>query len=161
MPLDKVVPLKRRYRRIVLIAAAIGLFCFYVVALVYAIGVVAAWTVPAWWATTFSTRDDSVLWWLFISHLTVVLLVSLAFAWIIARIFGQFSLTLSLIFALLIWGLFEAPLMLNAFRSDVFLPRGFWLADTIQFVGALPILVFLLRRLSSNDRIDDHTAQLR
>jgi hypothetical protein len=141
-------------RRIVLGVAAIGLFCFYVFALVYAIGVVAAWTVPAWWAATFSTRDDSVLWWLFISHLTVVLLVSVAFAWIIARVFGHFSFGLSIIFALVIWSLFEAPLMLNAFRSDVFLPKGFWLADTVQFIGALPVLVWLFRRLPSNSSSD-------
>jgi len=141
-------------RRIVLGAAAIGLFCFYAVALVHVIGVVAAWTVPAWWAAAFSTRDNSILWWLLISHLTAVLLVSLAFAWIIARVYGRFSLALSLIFALLIWGLFEAPLLLNAFRSDVFLPKGFWLVDTVQFIGALPVLVLLFRRLPSNNRFE-------
>jgi hypothetical protein len=141
-------------RRIILSAVAIGLFCFYLVALVYAIGVVTAWRVPAWWAAAFSTRDGSVLWWLFTSHLTAVLLVSLAFAWAIARIFGQFSLALSLIFALVIWGFFEAPLMLNAFRSDVFLPKGFWIADTVQLIAALPVLVLLFRRLPSNNRFE-------
>lgn len=148
-------------RRIFLVAAAIGLFCCYVVALVYAIGLVAAWTVPAWWAAIFSTRVNSVLWWLFISHLTVVLLVSLALAWIISRVFGHLSLALSLIFALLIWGMFEAPLMLNAFRTDVFLPKGFWLVDTVQLIGALPVLVLLFRRLPSKNRFEQSRVRLR
>jgi hypothetical protein len=140
--------------RITLAAAAIGIFCLYVVALVYAIGVGTAWTVPAWWAAAFSTRDDSVLLWLFLSHLTAVLLVSLAFAWVIARYFGRFSLALSLIFALVIWWLFEAPQMLNSFRADVFLPKGFWIADTVEFIAVLPALVLLFRRLPSNNRLE-------
>lgn len=141
-------------RRIILGIAAIGLLYIYTIALVYAIGAIAAQPLPAWWVEFFSSRHDAILPWLLISHLLVVLLVSLAFAWIIVRVYGRLSVPVSFAFALVIWGLFEAPLTLDAFRSDAFFSKGLWLADTVQFVGALPALVLLLRRLPSTNRFE-------
>jgi len=139
-------------RRIILVIAAIGLVYLYVLALVYVIGVIAAQRVPAWWAHVFSTRRSAGLSWLLITHFAVVVLVSLPFAWIVVRAYGRFSVAVSFTFALIIWGLFEAPLLHDAFRSDGVFPRVLWFADTIQFIGSLPVLVLLLRRLPSNNR---------
>lgn len=133
-------------RRLIFGSMAIGLFALYVIALIYAIGVVAAWRVPKWWAEPFSTRHASALSWLFISHMAVILVVSLAFAWVIARVFGPLSLWVSVIFGLATWVVFEAPPMFSAFSSGIFLPMGFWIADTIQLIGSLPVLVWLFQR---------------
>jgi len=141
-------------RVIILVIVAIGLVYLHVVALVYGIGLIAAQRVPDWWAGVFSTRRSADLSWVLSSHFAVVLLVSLPFAWIVVRAYGRFSVTVSIAFGLMIWGLFEAPLMLDAFRTSGVFPRALWFADTIQFIGSLPILVLLLRRLPSNSRFE-------
>jgi hypothetical protein len=110
--------------------------------------------VPVWWVEIFSGRRGAILSLILIFHLIVVLLVSLAFAWIIVRVYGRFSVPVSIAFALVIWGLFEAPLTLDAFRSDGLFSKGLWLADTVQFAGALPALILLLRRLPSTNRFE-------
>jgi len=140
-------------RHIILVIAAIGLAYFYVLVLVYGIGVTAAQPVPTWWAGVFSTRHSASLSWVVVSHLVVVLLASVPFAWIIARAYGRFSVAVSLAIALMIWGMFEAPLMLDAFRANMF-SRVLWFADTIQFIGSLPLLVLLFQRLPSNNRFE-------
>jgi hypothetical protein len=140
-------------RIIVLGVVAIGLVYLYVLALVYGIGVNAAQRVPSWWSEIFPMR--SALSWALISHFVVVLLVSLPFAWAIVRVYGRLSIAVSLGVALLIWGLFEAPLTLDALRSGGLFSKGLWLADTVQFIASLPILVLLFRRLlPSNNRFE-------
>jgi hypothetical protein len=141
-------------RRIILGIAAFGLLYLYMVSLVYAIGLAAAWPTPRWWVGAFSAHRGAILSWLLISHLAVVAIVSLLFAWIIVRVYGRLSVPVSLAFALAIWGVFEAPLTLDAFGGDGFFSKGIWLADTVQFIGALPTLVLLLRRLPSNNRFE-------
>jgi hypothetical protein len=142
-------------RRVILLGiVAIALAYLYILALVYGIGVNAAQRVPAWWSEFFSTRPSSVRSWVFISHAVVVLLVSMPFAWVVVRAYGRFSVRVSAAIAIIIWGLFEAPLMRDAFGSDGAFPRALWLADTIQFIGSLPLLVLLFRRLPSNNRFE-------
>jgi hypothetical protein len=141
-------------RRIILGIAAFGLLYLYLLALVYAIGVAAAWPTPRWWLGIFSAHRGAILSWLLISHLVVVLIVSLLFALIIVRVFGSLSISVAITFALVIWAIFDAPLALDAFRSTGFFSKGIWLADTVQFVGVLPVLVLLLRRLPSNNRFE-------
>ena len=134
-------------RGIVLGIVAVGLAYLYVAALVFGVGVNAAQRVPAWWLEAFPTRPSAVHFWIVISHVLVVLLVSLPFAWIIARAYGRrFSLLLAVAIALMIWGLFEAPQMFDAFGSGGAYPRGIWWSDTAEFIGSLPLLVLLLRR---------------
>jgi hypothetical protein len=142
-------------RRVIILGiVAIGLAYLYVLALVYGIGVNAAQGVPAWWFEFFSIRHSAVRSWVLISHALVVLFVSMPFAWMIARAYGRFSVWVSLFIAIMIWGSFEAPLMLDAFRSDGGFPRALWFADTIQFIGSLPVLVLLFRRLPSSNRFE-------
>jgi hypothetical protein len=142
-------------RRLVILGiVAIGLAYLYVLALMYGIGVNAAQGVPAWWSEVFSIRHSAVRSWLLISHTVVVLLVSMPFAWVIARAYGRASVWVSFAIANMIWGLFEAPLMLDAFGSDGVFPRALWFADTMQFIGSLPVLVLLFRRLPSNHRLE-------
>jgi hypothetical protein len=142
-------------RRVIILGiVAIGLAYLYVMALVYGIGVNAAQGVPTWWSEFFSTRHSSVRSWVLISHALAVLLISLPFAWVIARAYGRIGVWVSLAIAITIWGLFEAPLMLDSFRSDGVFLRALWFADTIQFVGSLPVLVLFFRRLPSKNRLE-------
>jgi hypothetical protein len=141
-------------RGIILGIAALGLLYLYLVALVYAVGLAAAWPTPRGWLGTFSTHRGAILSWLFIAHLSAVLIVSVPFAWIIVRFYRRFSIALSIAFGLVIWGISDAPLAVDAFRNYGTFSRGFWLADTVQFVGTLPALVLLLRRLPSNKRLE-------
>ena len=135
----------------ILSIVAIGLAYLYVLALVYGMGVNAAQGVPAWWSEFFSVRHSAIRSWVLISHVVVVLLVSMPFAWVIVRAYGRFSFWVSLSIVIVIWGLFEAPLMLDAFRSDGGFPLALWFADTIQFLASLPVLVLFFRRLPSNN----------
>jgi hypothetical protein len=141
-------------RRIVLGIAAFGLLYLYLVALSYIVGAGAAWPTPRWWIAVFSAHRGAILSWLLLSHLGAILIVSFPFAWIIARVYGRFSTALSIVFALVAWGIFDAPLALDAFRSYGFFAKAVWLSDTVEFVGALPSMVLLLRRLSSNQRFE-------
>ena len=141
-------------RAIILGIVAIALAYLYLMALVYGIGVNAAQGVPAWWSEFFSTRHNSARSWVLISHAVAVLLISMPFAWMLARAYGRIGVWVSLAIAIAIWGLFEAPLMLDAFRSDGVFLRALWFADTIQFLGSLPVLVLLFRRLPSNHRLE-------
>jgi hypothetical protein len=141
-------------RVVILVIVAIGLAYLYVMALAYGIGVNAAQGVPTWWSEFFSSRHSSVRSWVLISHAIAVLLITLPFAWVIARAYGRISVWVSLAIAIAIWGLFEAPLMLDAFRSDGVFPRALWFSDTIQFVGSLPVLVLIFRRLPFNNRLE-------
>jgi hypothetical protein len=107
-------------RRIILGIAAFGLLYLYLIALVYAIGLVAAFPTPRWWIGTFSAHRGALLSWLLVSHLIAVVLVSLLFGWIIVRVYGRLSIPVSISFGLVIWAVFEAPISLDAFRSDGF-----------------------------------------
>jgi hypothetical protein len=141
-------------RGIVLGVVAIGLAYLYVLALVYGIGVNAAQRVPAWWSEFFSTPHSSIRSWVLISHIVVVLLISIPFAWIIARAYGRFSAAVSLAIAIMIWSWCEAPLMLDALRTNGVFARALWFADSSQFIGSLPVLVLLFRRMPSNNRLE-------
>jgi hypothetical protein len=142
------------WHRVILGIVAIGLVYFYVYALVNGIGLAAAQPVPVFWAAIFPTRHSGALSWVVISHFAVVLLVSLPFAWIIVRVYGRFSVLVSFAIALLIWGVFEAPLMLYAFEGSSVFWRGLWLADTVQLIGSLPVLAALLRRLAPRSQLE-------
>lgn len=153
--MQKVGMLIHRFRRrIILGIVAFGLLYLYLVALVFAIGLAAAWPTPRWLVGAFSAHRGAILSWLLVSHLTVVAIVSLLFAWIIVRVYGRLSILVSVSFAAVICGVFDAPLAFDAFRSDGSFSKGIWLADTVQFIGALPALVLLLRRLPSNNRLE-------
>lgn len=142
-------------RRVIIFGiVAFGLAYLYLLALVFGIGVNAAQGVPAWWSEFFSIRHSAVRSWAFISHAVVVLLLSMPFAGVIARAYGRFSVWISLGIAVAVWGLFEAPLMPDAFGSDGVFPRALWFADTIQLIGSLPVLVLLFRRVPSNHRFE-------
>jgi hypothetical protein len=146
------------WRRIVSGILAIGLVYFYVLALVNGIGFAAARREPAFWAAIFPTRHSGALSWILVSHFAAVLLVSLPFAWIVVRLYGRYSLLVSLAIALLIWGVFEAPLVLYAYEGSGVL-RALWLADTVQFIGLLPVLSALFRRLSPTNRFERPVAK--
>lgn len=138
-------------RVFILSIVAIGLAYLYILALVYGIGVNAAQGVPAWWSEFFSVRHSAIRSWILISHVVVVLLVSMPFAWVMVRAYGRFSVWVSLSIAIVIWVLFEAPPMLDAFRSDGGFPLALWFADSIQFLASLPVLVLFFRRHLSNN----------
>jgi hypothetical protein len=137
-------------RNILLGVIAAALTYLYVLALVYAIGLVAALPVPATWAGLFPTRHSAATSWILISHFVVVVLVSVPFAWMFGRAFGRISVALSIGVAVLILGLFEIPLILANFNGGAVFPWWVWLTDVAQFAGSLPVLVQLFRRFGNN-----------
>ncbi len=137
-------------RNILLGVIALALTYLYVLALVYAIGLVAALPVPATWAGLFPTRHAGAASWILVSHFVVVVLVSVPFAWMFARVFGRASVALSISVAVLILALFEIPLILANSKGGAVFPWWVWLTDVAQFAGSLPVLVLLLRRWGKN-----------
>jgi hypothetical protein len=101
-------------RHIVLGITAIAITYLYIIALVYAIGVSAAQATPGWWVDVFSNHRAANLAWLFISHGAAIFLVSLPCAWVVARLYGTSGVIVSFAITLVIWGVFDAPLISNA-----------------------------------------------
>jgi hypothetical protein len=131
-------------RGIILIVAALLITYVYAGALTYAVGFVAAWAFPRWWASVFGSSGTSVLAWSSFSHTVTIVLVSLPFAWLVRRIDGRLSVQVAAAVGAAIWVLFDIQAVILLFQTPRFL--SIWFADTIVFLLALPSLVWLLFR---------------
>jgi hypothetical protein len=138
-------------RGIILIAAALAIACVYAYALTYAVGFVAAWAFPRWWASVFGSSGTSVLAWSSFSHTAAIVLVSVPFAWLIGRFYGSLRIRVAAAVGAAIWVLFDIHAVILFFQTPRFV--SIWFADTIVFLLALPSLVWLLfRRRRANGR---------
>ena len=139
-------------RPIVLTAVAAGLVFLYLVAFVYMVAFVAIQPTPAWWQNAFGTHRSAQLAWLLSFHAAGVVLVSLPFAFVIARVYPRLGIAVACVVTAVIWGTIDASLVIDAFTSAAFGARGFWIANSVELLGALPALVWLMQRLPSNNR---------
>jgi hypothetical protein len=138
-----------------LIAAAALLTWLYLVAYVYANAFVSSGPLPVWWLHAFTTDRTAVLSWFVLSHAAVILLISTPFAFIINRVYPRFGVALAAGLILVVWITVE-PLsfLLHAFTVATPYIRGVYLIDHAIFLLALPGLVWLVRRLPSNHRLE-------
>jgi hypothetical protein len=139
-------------RDLVLTAVAAGLVVLYLVAFVYMVAFVAIQPTPVWWQNGFGTDRSAQLAWLFSFHAAGVVLVSIPFAFVIARVYRRFGVLVACVVTLVVWGTIDASLMADALKGAAFGARGFWIADSVELLGSLPALVWIMQRLPSNHR---------
>jgi len=139
-------------RPLVLTSVAAVLVVLYLLAFVYMVAFVAIQPTPVWWRSAFGTHRGAELAWLFSFHAAGVVLVSLPFAFVITRAYRHLGVAVACVVALVTWGTIDASFMSDAFKSAAFGARGFWIADSVELLGSLPVLVWLMQRLPSNNR---------
>jgi hypothetical protein len=139
-------------RPVVLVIAPFAIFALYLVALAHVIRFAAVQPTPRWWIAMFPTWRSASLTWLLCVHAAAVAFASLPFAWVVSRLYGRFAVYVSGVIAVVVWGVLEAPLAVEVTKNPRFFLKGMWLADTLQFLLILPALVWLLRKLPSNNR---------
>jgi hypothetical protein len=144
-------------RPIVLTAAAAVLLVLYMFALAFMVGfLVNRPATPVWWRNAFGTRLGELAW-LSSFHAAGVLLVSLPFAFVIARVYRRLGVALACVITLVTWGTTAASFIADALKSDTlrsatFGARGILIANSIEILVSLPVLVWLMQRLPSNNR---------
>jgi hypothetical protein len=138
--------------RIVLLIAFIGLLYIYNYAMVWGIGHAMALPIPAGWRSSFPTRLSGTLTWMILAHTLAVVAISVPFALVIARFGGRLAPVVALAMTLILFALFSLGPLIEYFgtlptRTKVV--TGF---DQIKLVLVLPLMVWLIRKLPSNNR---------
>jgi hypothetical protein len=140
-------------RGIVLLIACAGLLYAYQFALVWGIGYAMGLPRPLAWISFFPSRLSGALTWLILVHSLAVLIISVPFAFLIARFGGPHGPAIALTFTLVLFVLFWLPSLTGFFdimRMRVRVVTGF---DQIKLILVLPLLVWLMRKLPSNNRV--------
>jgi hypothetical protein len=141
-----------RGKRIVLLIALIGLLYAYEYALAWGIGHALALPIPSGWRGSFPTRLSGTLSWIILMHTLAVVFVSIPFALLLERFGGAraplvaLALTVTLF---LVFSLVPAIAFFGTLPSRTKLVTAF---DYSKLVLVLPLLVWLIRKLPSNNR---------
>ena len=143
-----------RQRTIVVTVAAVGLFFLYQWILVYTIGYAVAVPIPTWWRGAFPNRGSGAMSWVMLWHTAAVLAVAVPFAWVIARYFSAHAVLLALAVTLASILYRESPLMFQYFSAMPTPIKVVTVLDYIVVICSLPMVVWLLKRLPSNNRIE-------
>ena len=138
---------------IVLIGVAAGLYVLYMLAYVYVTAFIAIHATPMWWRGSFSADRTATLWWLSIADLVGLILVSIPFALAIDRLCGRVAVRVALGVATITWITIEAPFLVGLGNKALYV-RTFQIAASLELLGTLPIIVWLIQRLPSNYRIE-------
>jgi hypothetical protein len=141
-----------RRRSLLLTIAAVMLAALYAVTIVTVMGFVAALAVPRWWPQALPSWRASVLAWTFLADFATVLFVSLPFAWVVTRFYGRAAVPAGFVIVVLVWGALVVPSMTDSLEGPEAFLRVSWLVSSLEYLATLPILVWLLQRLPSNNR---------
>ena len=133
---------------------AIAIVTVYVVVLVSALGVAAALLVPIWAAGILPRTAASLVPLMLFDNAVAVVVASVPFAWLIARVFGRSRLYVAVSVAVVAWTWIELPFASSLGAGRGSFPRVAWATDSIETLVALPALVWILYRLSSNYRLE-------
>ncbi len=138
-------------KRIVLLLALIGLAYVYEYALVWAIGHAQALPIPSGWRGFFPTRLSGTLTWIIVIHTLAVVIISIPFALILARFGGPRAPLVALAMTVALFSLFSllpAIVFFGTLPTRTKLVTAF---DYTKLVLVLPLLVWLIRKLPSNN----------
>lgn len=139
-------------RNIALCLVATGVAALYVLIYLSVEGYVAAMAVPRWWLEALPSWRTSALIWIFVSDYVAIVLISLPFAWLLGRLYGRFGTVAAFAVAVLAWGTLAVPPMMGFFQAPGAFLKVAWLVSTAELLVTLPILVWVLQRLPSNNR---------
>ncbi len=140
-------------RRALFRIAAILMAYIYLVALVFTIGYAAMIVAPVWWLGHFSSRATAQLYLALFAHAAAVVLASIPVAVAACWVLGRFRVLGGALIAAIVWLVMIVPATQGFWSSTTFL-RGAAIADTLEFLGTLPLIVWLLTRLSSNNALE-------
>jgi hypothetical protein len=139
-------------KRIVLLIACIGLLYAYHYALVWGTGHALTLPIPSAWRASFPTRLSGTLTWMILVHTLAVLIVSIPFALFIARFGGRPAPAIALAFTVVFFAIFSLPALIEFFGTLPIRQRIVTGLDQIKLILVLPLLVWLMRKLPSNNR---------
>jgi len=140
--------------RFVLAAAVLSVIYFYL--LVYLLGWMSAYERPGWWLGFFPTRLSGVLGWLILLHTASVLFAAFPVAVAALAIARKNAVQLGLLAA----GLATVADILPVFSSTVgpLIWKShpvFFVTDHVKLIIAVPLLVWVLGRATSNNSSSD------
>jgi hypothetical protein len=139
-------------RRALLVVIALAVLCLYSFLLIRGIGYALAQPQPAWWNSLFSSRGHAALTWMVLCHSVTVLIVSVPFAYVIQRLYGRYAPAVALAMTLALFVAFALPALIGHFGDSPTRFKVVTIFDQIKLVGALPVLVWALSKLPSNNR---------
>jgi hypothetical protein len=143
-------------RPIVLATVAAAPVVLYLWAFVYAVAYAAIRPTPVWWRAAFALGRTGDLSWLVLLRAVGVLIVSIPFAIAIARLYRGLAVPVALAVAAMAWGTVEASTLVQEFGSAGPYIRGLLFANSLELLGFLPILVWLVRCFGCSKRtLDD------
>jgi len=152
--LNLIVRAHHMRHRVVLGALALGLAWLYAKALIITIGVAVAQPTPPWWSSIFTSHVISVIVWIVTCHTMAVLIVALPFSYVIARLYGRAGVLLALTLTVALYVFDPLPAVLAYFQTDSTRMKFITLFDAVKLLGILPGLVWVIGRLTSNNRLE-------
>jgi hypothetical protein len=139
-------------KRLVLVIACAGLLYIYLYALVWGTGHASALPIPSSWLRLFPTRLSGTLTWMILVHTLAVATISVPFAWVIARFGGRRAPLVALAMTVTLIILFSLPPLITFFGTFPTRMKVVSAFDQIKLLGMLPLLVWLIGKLPSNNR---------
>lgn len=140
--------------RIFLGVVALGLAWLYAKALIITIGVALARATPLWWSSVFKSHITSVILWIVTCHTMAVLIVALPFSYLIARLYGRAGVLLALTLTVALYSFDPLPSVLAYFQTFSTRMKVVTIFDAVKLLGILPGLVWVIGRLTSNNRFE-------
>jgi hypothetical protein len=139
-------------RRIMILIGLAALLYVYGSALLGGTYYASAIPIPAAWVSLFANRLSGVLAWMIVVQTLAVLVISIPFAFVVARFGGRYAPVVALAMTLVLFVVFFPSSFFTQFgilplRTKIV--TGF---EQVKLILVLPSLVWLIRRLPSNNR---------
>lgn len=141
-------------RVIILTGVAAGLVVLYLMVFAYVVAFVAIQPTPSWLRETFTTRQTEDLTWLFTSRMVAFVLASVPFAFVIARVYRRVGVPVAIAVAAIVWATVEASSLIQSLGDTENYVRSFIIADSVELLATLPLLVWLIQHLPSNKSLE-------
>jgi len=144
-------------RQLFLATVCLGLVCAYGYSLIWVEGHYAALPIPRQWIDFFPSRASGFLSFAVLFDTLVLIVVSLPFAALLARFAGRGATVIALITTATVFAVTAVPSLLEDVGPGAY--AGFHAAwrlyiafGYLELIAVLPLLVWLLRKLPSNNR---------
>jgi hypothetical protein len=142
------------WRMILLVAFTVALAYAYAFALTVLIGLSMAVPMPRFWLETIPTQIAATLSWMAIWHTLAVFVASVLPALVISRLYPRRWLIASFAITLALTCLTFLPALIAMFPGASPRLRLIWVFDCLKYLGMLPLLVWIARRLPSNNAFE-------
>jgi hypothetical protein len=144
-------------RQLFFAAACVALICAYGYTLMWVEGYCAVLPIPRQWFAFFHSRASGFLSFAVLFDAVVLILASLPFAALLARFGGRRATIIALITTTVLFAVTMLPSVIEDIGRGAYAgfrtPWRLYIAfGYLELIAALPLLVWVLRKLSSNNR---------